>query len=130
MIAVLQDGGVRRIYWVGQPIMPDPTYSRQIRVMNDIYRSEAAAHPGVEYVDAYSLFSNGSGGYSQYLPDASGEMQQVREEDKEHLTYAGGLRLAQAVMALIKKDWLGKAGGGTPPPKPSGKPTAKAPAQP
>ncbi len=128
-IAALQDGGTRRIYWVGQPEMPDPKISRQLKVINDIYRTEAAKHPGVEYVDAWSLFANSSGDYAQYLPDASGDMQQVREQDGEHFTYAGGVRLASAVMALIKKDWLGKKSS-TPPPKPSGKSSPKATAKP
>ena len=47
---------MRRIYWVGQPIMPDPKFDSQIKVINDIYRSEAAKQPGVEYVDAWALF--------------------------------------------------------------------------
>ena len=65
---------------------------------------------GVHYIDAYKLFTNGSGQYSQYLPDARGEMQQVREQDGEHLTYAGGLRVAQAVLDEIKKEWFPKKG--------------------
>jgi len=131
-IAILQDGGTRRIYWVGQPIMPDPKFNSQIKVINGIYRGEAAKHPGVEYVDAWALFANRSGGYAQYLPDASGVVQQVREQDGEHFTYAGGMRLATAVMALIKKDWMSKkaGGAGAPSPKPSGKSSPKATAKP
>ncbi len=40
-------------------------------------------------------------------------MQQVREQDGEHLTYAGGLRIAQAVIDAIKEEWFpgkGEAG--------------------
>jgi hypothetical protein len=124
MIELLREGGVRRIYWIGQPIMPDATFNRHMKVLNDIYRSEAEKHPDVEYIDAYKLLSNGSGGYSQYLRDSNGEMQKVREQDGEHLTYAGGLRIAEAVMAAIKKEWLTKkpkagAGGASPSPKAS-----------
>jgi hypothetical protein len=131
-ITILQDGGMRRIYWVGQPIMPDPKFNGQIKVINDIFRTEAARHPGVEYVDAWSLFANASGGYAQYLPDAHGNVQQVREQDGEHFTYAGGMRLATAVMALIKKDWLSKKGGSkaAASPRPSGKPSSKATSKP
>jgi hypothetical protein len=114
-IAILFDGGVRRIYWVGQPIMPNATYDRQIRLMNDIYSSVANKHPGVRYIDAHALFSGGDGGHSQYLRDDHGKMQQVREADGEHLTYAGGMRLAEVVMAAIKADWFAKkkAGAGS-----------------
>lgn len=123
VVRLLFDGGVRRVYWIGQPIMPDATFDRQMKVLNDIYRSEAEKIPGVQYIDAYALFSNGSGGYSQYLRDADGDMQKVREADGEHLTYAGGLRIAEAVIAAIKKEWFAKqpkAGAGeTPSPKAS-----------
>ena len=126
-IAILFDGGVRRIYWVGQPIMPelhlrppDPPDERPLP------RARPSKHPGVQYIDAYEVLSDG-GGYSQYLRDGNGEMQQVREADGEHLTYAGGLRLAKVVMAAIKADWFGKkkpgAGAASPSPKASAKAT-------
>jgi len=126
-IAILFANGVRRIYWVGQPIMPDSTYDRQIRLLNDIYRSEAKKRPGVRYIDAYGVFSGGGGGHAQYLRDDKGKMQQVREGDGEHLTYAGGMRLAEVVMAAIRADWLSKtkpgAGSASPSPKASAKAT-------
>src|SRR5665811_2635621 len=67
------------------------------------------------------------GGYAQYLRDDKGEMQQVREADGQHLTYAGGMRLAKVVMAAIKAEWFGKkkpgAGSAAPSPKASAKAT-------
>jgi hypothetical protein len=93
-----------------------------MRAINDIIRSETEKHPGVQYVDAYKVFSDGSGAYSQYLRDDNGEMQQVREADGEHLTYAGGMRLAKVVMSAIKADWLGKKPGGSPSPSPKATP--------
>ena len=102
-LAILFDGGVRRVYWVGQPVMPDAAFDRQIRLMNDIFRSEAAKHPGVQYIDAYAALSNG-GAHAQYLEDERGKTEQVREAVGEHLTYAGGMRLAKVVMAAIKAE--------------------------
>ncbi len=124
-IAILFAGGVRRIYWVGQPVMPESIYDRKIRVMNELFRSEAEKHPGVQYIDAYEVFSDG-GGHAQYLRDDNGEMQQVREADGEHLTYAGGLRLAKVVMAAIKAEWFGKKRPGAGSSSPSPKATAEA----
>jgi uncharacterized protein len=119
VVDLLFRGGVRRIYWIGQPIMPSASFNDQIKLVNDVYRSVAAKNIGVRYIDAYDLLANGRGQYSQYLPDASGEMQQVRESDGEHITYAGGLRVAQAVMDAIRAEWLPKEGGATPPAKPT-----------
>jgi hypothetical protein len=126
-VALMFQGGVRRIYWIGQPIMPSGSYNDQIKLMNDIYASVAEKTFGVDYIDAYKLLSNGSGQYSQYLPDKNGEMQQVREQDGEHLTYAGGLRIAQAVVDAIKKEWFPKKGDGPPPTPKPGKSASPAP---
>ncbi len=88
--------------------------------MNDIYRSVAEKTFGVRYIDAYKLLSNGSGQYAQYLRDADGKLQKVREQDGEHLTYAGGLLVAEAVMAAIKEEWFAPQGeAGAPSPKAS-----------
>ena len=88
-IGLMFQGGVRRVYWIGQPVMPESSYNNQVRLMNEIYQGVAEKTFGVHYIDAYKLLTNGSGQYSQYLPDERGEMQQMREQDGEHLTYAG-----------------------------------------
>ncbi len=121
VIALLYQNGVRRVYWIGQPIMPEPSFNNQVKLMNAIYASVAEKTFGVEYIDAYKLLSNGSGEFSQYLRDTNGKLQRVREQDGEHLTYAGGLRVAEAVMAAIKKEWLSaeKGEAGAPSPKAS-----------
>jgi uncharacterized protein len=118
VIGLLFQGGVRRVYWIGQPVMPESSFNGQVRLMNEVYRGVAEKTFGVHYIDAYRLFSNGSGEYSQYLPDEHGKMLQVREQDGEHLTYTGGLRVARAVLDEIKKEWFPKEGEAGPPPKP------------
>ena len=57
-IALLFQGGVRRVYWIGQPVMPSASYNSQIKLMNDVYASVAETTPGVQYIDAYKLFSD------------------------------------------------------------------------
>lgn len=104
VIALLYQGGVRRVYWIGQPVMPDPSYDRQIRVLNGIYRDVARRTFGVRYIDAYALLSR-DGAYAQYLPGIDGETVQAREQDGEHLTYAGGLIVAGAVLDAVKDEW-------------------------
>ncbi len=126
VIGLLFQNGVRRVYWIGQPVMPEASFNGQIRLMNEIYRGVAEKTFGVRYIDAYGLLANGNGQYAQYLPDERGELQQVREQDGEHLTYAGGLRIAGAVLDEIKKEWLPRKGEGegpTPGPGASATPT-------
>jgi uncharacterized protein len=119
-VGLLFQGGVRRVYWIGQPVMPSSSFNGQVRLMNDIYKSVAEKTYGVEYIDAYALLSR-DGVYSQYLPGVDGKTVRAREQDGEHLTYAGGLIVAQAVLDAIKKEWFAKKGEGPPPssPKPS-----------
>jgi len=126
VVAVLYRGGVRRVYWIGQPVMPDSSYDAQVRLINEIFRGVAEKTTGVHYIDAYRLLSKG-GRYTQYLPDAGGAIVQVREQDGEHLTYAGGLIVAQAVLDAVESEWFPDRGDAhrTPPPA-SPKPTGAA----
>jgi hypothetical protein len=124
VIGLMFQAGVRRIYWIGQPMMPSSSFNSQLRLMNEIYQDAAKDNYGVEYVDTWSLLSK-NGAYSQYLPGVDGEMEQVREQDGEHLTYAGGLIVAQAVLDAVKKEWFpGK--GESPHPSASAKPSKSA----
>jgi hypothetical protein len=91
--------------------------------MNEIYRGVAEKTLGVEYIDAYALLSR-NGVYAQYVPGVDGETVQAREQDGEHLTYAGGLIIAEAVLAAVKKEWFPKKGEErSAPPLPSPKAT-------
>jgi hypothetical protein len=56
----------------------------------------------VLYVDAWTLFTSSGGGYSAFLPDASGTQQEVRTTDGVHLTAAGDDRLAHRVLAEVR----------------------------
>jgi hypothetical protein len=92
------------VYWVGQPITKSAALASKVALMNEIYRSEAAAH-GIRYVDAWTLFTDASGGYAAYLPDAGGRPELVRRADGVHFTPAGADRLADAVLDAIGRDW-------------------------
>jgi hypothetical protein len=104
-LGILSDGGVQRVYWIGQPPMADGAFDRRMKQLNSIYRSEAERRPGVEFIDAAEALGNG-GAYAQYLKDESGRTEQVREGDGTHMTYAGGMRLAELVMKSIAAEWL------------------------
>ncbi len=102
----LVTGAGRPMVWVGMPIMKDPGRSKQMRMLNAVFKSEAARHQGVEYVDAYDLFDGARGQYAAYLRDSSGRLQEVREGDGIHLTIgAGGSMLAEEVFDVMKTFW-------------------------
>jgi hypothetical protein len=96
---------VPTVYWIGQPIARSADYSEKMAVMNRIYRSEAERHPNIRYVDTWDLFSDDSGAYSAYLPDASGRVVLMRAGDGIHLTPDGGDHLAAVVLQVVAEDW-------------------------
>lgn len=96
-------GAGAHVFWVGMPIMGDPGLSSEMALENQIYEQQAGIHPGVTYWSSWSLFCNGAGQYSQYLPDASGQVLMMRDADGVHLTGAGWDRLATAIVAPIQQ---------------------------
>ncbi|MBX5464499.1 MAG: DUF459 domain-containing protein, partial [Clostridia bacterium] len=94
------------VVWVGLPVMaPGAVLSNAaMQELNAVYRSQAAAHPGVLYVSTWELFQAPSGGYTRYLRDASGRLQDVRAPDGVHVaTPAGNALLASAVVAALDR---------------------------
>lgn len=87
--------------WVGQPIAAAEGYSRRMADINAIIESEASARPWVRYFDSWSLFTDANGKYTSFLPDGSGGVEDVRQDDGVHLTRAGGDRLARAILDVI-----------------------------
>ncbi len=94
----------RLVLWVGQPVMRDAAFSSRMDLLDEIYRSEAARRPWVEFFDSRSLFSDAAGRYATYLPDDHGVPQNVRQPDGIHLSRAGADRLARAVLAVIEHE--------------------------
>jgi hypothetical protein len=113
VVGLLFQGGVRRVYWIGLPVMPSSSYDRQIELLNGIYEDVAEKTFGVEYVDTHALLSR-DGAYTQYVQGVDGETVQARENDGEHLTYAGGLIVADAVLDAIRKEWFPRKGEDAP----------------
>jgi hypothetical protein len=103
VMAVLT-GGDRTVYWIGQPIMRSSDFDERMRLLTDIYRTEAARHPAIRFVDTRALFAR-DGAYSDYLPGADGTPVLVRRDDGIHLTPAGAERLAEVLMRAIGDDW-------------------------
>jgi lysophospholipase L1-like esterase len=79
----------RPLIWVGMPPMGSHRLSQNMLMIDGLVRAEARRHRGVLYVDSWDLFSGSGGGYSAYLPSASGEQELVRTPDGIHLTAAG-----------------------------------------
>lgn len=95
----------RDVYWVGMPIVRSDSFREKVATMNEIYESEAAAHPGVSYIDSWEVFTGPDGGFSEYLTNDEGDLVDMRLNDGIHLTTAGGIRLARVALAQIEENW-------------------------
>ncbi len=94
------------VLWVGLPVMSDPSYSSHMAFLNSIYRQQARRYPGVVFIGTWKLFSNSSGRYSEYLPDKSGNLIEVRDDDGVHIDPPGGTDLLGSyVLNRIEGTW-------------------------
>jgi hypothetical protein len=96
--AILLRAGLKRVYWVGMPIMPSSSESGKMRALNKVFEQVAASSPDIEYVDSYALLATKGGDY-----DAS-----LRSGDGVHYTEEGAKTIAKAVWKAIKEGWGGR----------------------
>ncbi len=91
----------RLVVWLGEPQMADADLNQKVKVLNEVYRSEAAKRPGrVTFFDTYAMMSPNGSPYSDTLT-VDGEQRLVREPDGEHITLDGGNVVAAAVLKLL-----------------------------
>jgi hypothetical protein len=95
---IMLRAGVRRVYWVGMPVMPSTSESKKMRDLNELFENVAASSPDIEYVDSYDLLSAKSGKIDESL----------RSGDGVHYTDEGAQTVAKAVWKAIRQDWGGR----------------------
>jgi len=101
-------GGARHrtVFWLGPPTLGDTTLNMGASQLGPVMRQEAAKFaPDVQYVNTYRLFSDQQGNYSDSLPDAHGNLVQMRISDGVHFTVDGAQYLANAVWKLLDNRW-------------------------
>jgi hypothetical protein len=96
IIDTFLDGGVRRVYWVGMPIMGEDWRNSRMKLINKVFQKQSEKRPGAEYVDIWDLYTTSDGSF-----DAS-----LRLGDQVHFTVEGQDLLAEKVYKAIKADWL------------------------
>ncbi len=85
IIDALLEGGARRVYWVGMPIMGEDWRNSRMRLINRIFQKQSEKRPGAEYVDIWDLYTTADGSF-----DAS-----LRLADQVHFTAEGQELLAE-----------------------------------
>ncbi len=77
------------VVWVGIPIVREHQRWDFYRRVNAIYRETAEADPLATYVDSWDLFQGRDGGYSAFVRNERGVIQEMRASDGLHLTPSG-----------------------------------------
>ena len=115
IIDTMLEGGARRVYWVGMPIMGESWRNSRMKLINKIFQKQAEKRPGAEYVDIWDLYATSDGSFDPSL----------RLADQVHFTGEGQALLAETVYKAIKADWL-PPGSETPSESPAASPSASA----
>jgi hypothetical protein len=90
----------RWVGYVGVPILA--TRNNQWPIINTVIEQEAAKRARAVYVDSFTLFQDPNGKYTQYLPNAAGQLVQVRTPDGIHFQRAGGDLLAHKTLDVME----------------------------
>lgn len=93
------------VVWVGIPVVSERWRWDLYRRVNGIYREAAGADPLGTYVDSWSAFDAKDGGYTAFVRNERGELQEMRASDGIHFTptgydYLGRLAIRAAVAAF------------------------------
>lgn len=98
------------VVWVGIPVVADRWRWEFYRRVNDIYRETAATSPLATYVDSWAAFDAKDGGYTAFVRNERGELQEMRGPDGIHFTPTGygylgriAIRAASAAFDLPEK---------------------------
>jgi hypothetical protein len=102
MDIVARAGG--HVVWIGLAQTDDPAQTRRFDVVNSVVAAEARRRPQITtYVDTYTLFASETGGFTQYLADATGVSRKVRADDGVHFERAGGDLIAREVLRALNR---------------------------
>ena len=77
------------VVWLGIPVVADRWRWDFFRRVNDIYREAAGASPLATYVDSWAAFDARDGGYTAFVRNERGELQEMRAPDGIHFTPSG-----------------------------------------
>jgi hypothetical protein len=101
---MLAEGG-RTVVWVGIPNDDNPEVTARMEVQNEGVKAALATRPNVQFVDTWTLFSSGNGGWAEYAIDPrDGQGKDVRASDGFHLNENGAEILAVKIADVIKAD--------------------------
>ena len=102
MDAINRAGGF--VIWIGLPQTRSPEQTQRFDVVNAVVQKEARKREGrAAFIDTYTMFAGDDGGYTQFLPNGSGGLVEVRADDGVHFEREGGDMIARVVLRELNR---------------------------
>jgi hypothetical protein len=102
MDAINRAGGF--VIWIGLPQTRSPEQTQRFDVVNAVVQKEARKRDGrAAFIDTYTMFAGDDGGYTQFLPNGSGGLVEVRADDGVHFEREGGDMIARVVLRELNR---------------------------
>lgn len=99
IITTCQKLGIK-VYWIGLPVLRDPGRNQGALALNALLQQVTAAN-GARFIPLEDDFKDASGGFATHLPDAQGDLRDVRAEDGVHFTFYGYDLIARKVLGVV-----------------------------
>ncbi|HET9286404.1 MAG TPA: DUF459 domain-containing protein [Gaiella sp.] len=104
MDAINRAGGF--VIWIGLPQTRSPEQTQRFDVVNAVVQREARKREGrAAFIDTYTMFAGDDGGYTQFLPNGSGGLVEVRADDGVHFEREGGDMIARVVLRELNRKY-------------------------
>jgi len=100
IIATCHADGIK-VYWIGLPVLRDPQLNQGALFLNGILQQTVQGNKAV-FIPLEDDFKDASGKFATHLPDASGNLRDVRAEDGVHFSFYGYSLIATKVLAAIE----------------------------
>lgn len=107
----------RTVYWIGPPPMKSGQLERGAKALSELMADEATRHDNVVFIDAYTMFADNEGNYTNRIdiPTLQKKRVLVRISDGVHFTNDGADWLAYRLALLLDEQWdITKQSGGKP----------------
>lgn len=96
------DSSQVRLLWIGLPPVRQASLDSKLKVIDDIFRTEASHHPHTSYLDLRLAVGSPEGGYDPYCHDEGSSQVLCRSNDGVHFTDTGYDRLSDLVIARAR----------------------------
>ncbi len=101
------------VYFIGVPVMADPSFNAEVAHINAVLAATAKSLPGCAYVDTRDVLADAAGSFAPMAKAPDGNLVKLRADDGVHISGSGSRLLAARCLEAVcdpaglpKKDLL------------------------